>query len=121
MSVFESARCRAAQAFIRLGGGARSVKESVVEDGPGALFSAAQLIRSNRLRKPLLVSGPDAGPWLERLSQALEENDITFSLWSEASVPPTADDGESLRFFWAGEECDSFIALSSFSFFSGFI
>lgn len=111
MSLFEAARCRTAQAFMLLGGRTRSVREQVVEDGPGALFSVAQLVRSNRLRKPLLVTGPDAGPWRERLCQALEENDIAFSEWSGASDPPTADDAESLRFCWVGEECDSFIAL----------
>lgn len=111
MSFYETMRCRAAQAFLRLGGRGRPARVPVIEDGPGALFSVAQLIRAERLRKPLLVSGPDAGPWTERLCQSLEENDISYSVWSEAADPPTADDAEALRFYWVGAECDCFIAL----------
>ena len=111
MSMFAAARCRVRQAFYRLGRRGRTVREPVVEDGPGALYSVPQLVRSGRLGKPLLVIGPDTDPWAERLTQALDESDVPFSTWNGAAVPPTVDDGEALVAYWDSEECESFIAL----------
>ncbi len=109
MSMLAVVRCRAQQAFSRQG--RRTVREPVVEDGPGALYSVPQLVRSGRLGKPLLAAGPDAGPWEERLCQALEESDIAFAVWNGAAVPPTVDDGEDIVKLFDSEDCGCMIAL----------
>lgn len=111
MSVLTTVGCRFRQVFFRAGYRMRPVREPEVEDGRGAIYSTAQLIRSNRLSRPLLVVGPDAGAWDERLRQALEESDLTLFVWDEVSELPTADDGERLRLFWDGKSCDCFLAL----------
>jgi len=108
MSMPETLRCRVRQAFLRPG--RRQGREPVVEDGPGALYSVPQLVRSERLSKPLLVAGPDAGPWADRLRQALEESDVALSVWSgEAAL--TVDDAEAASLQWDADRCDCFIAV----------
>lgn len=111
MSVFTTVQCRISQAFTHLGKKLRPVRKQSVEEGAGALFSVPQILRSNRLRKPLVITDAGAEPWRDRLYSALEENDIPFSVWDKLSESPTADDGENIRLYFLGEGCDSLIAL----------
>lgn len=111
MSIFTTAVCRVRQVFIRLNRRMHPAGEQSVEEGVGALFSAAQLLRSNRLRKPLVIIGAGAELWRERLLASLEDSDIEYAVWDRLSAPPTADDAENIRLYWIGEKCDCFIAL----------
>lgn len=111
MSVLAAAGCRIRQAFYGLGRRLRPARRPEVEDGPGAMFAVARIVRSGKLGKPLMVVGPNTSPWDERLKISLEESDVEFAVWDESPQPPTADDAERLRLFWAGEKCGSFIAL----------
>lgn len=111
MSAFSAAGCRMRQFFWKTERHIRGVKRQSCEEGHGAVYSTAQLIRENRLGKSLLVTDAGAGPWTERLRQILEDNDIPFSEWSGASASPTADDAEALAKYAEGEGCGCFIVL----------
>jgi alcohol dehydrogenase class IV len=110
MSVVTTARCRISQGFIALGRKTRSMPTQTVEQGPEALFLLPQLLRSHRLRKPLVVMG-SGQPWGEKICTLLGENDIEYAVWDSVSAFPTADEGENIRLYWLGEGCDSIIAL----------
>jgi len=110
MSAFTAADCRIRQVFFRAGRRMRPAGAQVREEGRGALNAIPQLIRANRLGKPLLVLGEDTAPWDDALRQILEEGDIPFAV-SPVPAAPTAADAEALALAYAGESCGSFIAL----------
>lgn len=110
MNATFAASCRVKQAVFRIRRRMRPVREPSVTDGGGAIWSAAQILRANRLFQPLLVIGRDAGPWGARLKQTLEEGDLALSLW-DASECPTLDEAEALCSRWLAEGCDCFLAV----------
>jgi alcohol dehydrogenase class IV len=111
MRVFTTVSCRVGQAFLGLGRKLHPLREQTVEQGTEALFALPQLLRSHRLRKPLLVAGGDAEEWEQRLLENLRENDVDVVVWENRPGAPTAAQGEDIRLFWLGEGCDCFIAL----------
>ena len=111
MSFIKTVQCRLRQAMLRPGRQITPSGLQTVEDGPGAVFSAAQMLRTNRLKKPLVVVGQGGELWVGRLTHALEESDVEFAVWDELPPDPTVEDAERLRRAWITEECDSFIAL----------
>lgn len=111
MSLITTAVCRVRQAVIR--GGRRSARPArpSVEEGAGSVFSVAQVLRSNRLRRPMVAAAGIEEAGVERVLHTLEENDIPYGLWRELPENPTAEDGEALRLEWVREQCDCFIAV----------
>lgn len=109
MGILTTAQCRISQACIGLGKKG-ALPEQTVEQGPEALFSLPQLLRSHRLRKPLIITQAEQ-PWAEKLCSALEENDIEYVVWDRVTDRPTADEGENIRLYWLGEGCDCMVAL----------
>lgn len=112
MSFLTTVQCRARQALLRSAQRKTGpLDRQQVEEGPGAVFSVAQILRSNRLRKPLVAVGRGGEMWSERVTHALEESDLTYALWDDLERIPTVEEGEKLRRAWLGEGCDCFIAL----------
>lgn len=111
MSIFTTAFCRVRQVFIRLRRKTAPSREQTVEEGPGAFFSAAQLLRAGRLKKPLVIIGQGAEAWSDRLLQMLTDSDLGYAVWDKLSDPPTMDDAENIRLYWIGEKCDCFVAI----------
>lgn len=110
MSLAATASCRIRQALIR--SERRRVDIHIGrEEGAGAVFSVAQLLRSNRLRKPMVVVRPAESAWGERIVHALEESDLSYVIWDELPASPTAEDGDRLCLQWITEQCDCFVAV----------
>lgn len=111
MSLITTASCRVRQALLRAKRrGAKSVRPSV-EEGAGSVFSVAQVLRSSRLHKPMVVVGSGADSGSERVIHALEESAFDFALWPQLPEEPTAEEGENLRLQWIREQCDCFIVV----------
>jgi len=111
MSAFTAAGCRIRQSFIRAGRRMRPVREQVFEDGRGALYSIAPMMRAHGLQKPLLVCDAFAAPWDVSLRQILEEGDIPYAAWDAQDRRATEDNAQALSKALADAGCDSFIAL----------
>lgn len=111
MSMTTTAICRLRQMVIRARRRSMKAVHPTKEEGAGSVFSVAQLLRSNRLRKPLIVSGRGGETGRERVIHALDESDLTYALWEELPDFPTAEDGENIRMRWIMEQCDCFIAI----------
>lgn len=111
MSAVNSAFRNTKQAFLRLARDTRKPVRQTVEAGPGAVFSLAQLLRSNRLKKPLLVIGREEFDRSERITRTLEESDFQYAFWGRLSKTPTEEDAESIRLAWISEICDCFVVL----------
>ena len=111
MNMILWARCRLYQSLHASGRRGRAARVPDGEDGPGAFYSVAQLIRSARLSRPLVAAGEGEGPWAERLCQSLEENDIPCTLFAEFGDRPTTAGGDALLRAWTADRCDCFIAL----------
>lgn len=111
MSMTTAAVCRIRQAVIRAQRRSLRSIHPVKEEGAGSVFSVAQLLRSNRLRKPMIVAGRGDDTARERVVHALEESDLTYVLWEGLPDCPTAEDGEKIRLQWITEQCDCFIAV----------
>lgn len=110
MGLFYTAYCRIRQTIQRAGQPRRIDRQSV-EEGTGAVFSVAQLLRANRLQKPIIVASRGAENARERVLHALEENDLTWTEWVLPDRSLTAADAEDLRMAWVREACDSFLVL----------
>ena len=110
MSFIYTAYCRLRQAALRAGQ-PRRIERQAVEEGTGAVFSVAQLLRANRLHKPIVVAAHGAEKVRERVLHALEENDLTWTEWELPERTLTAADADDLRMAWVREACDSFIVL----------
>ena len=110
MSFFYTAFCRLRQKAMRTGQPRRIERQSV-EEGTGAVFSVAQLLRGSRLRKPIVVTSRGAENVRERVLHSLSENDLESVVWELPDRAPTAVDAEDLRMVWVREACDSFIVL----------
>ena len=110
MSFIYTAICRVRQAALRAGQ-PRRIERQTVEEGTGAVFSVAQLLRANRLHKPVVVAARGAEKVRERVIHALEENDLTWIAWEMPDRTLTAADADDLRMAWVREACDSFIVL----------
>ena len=110
MSFIYTAVCRIRQAFLRVGQ-PRRIERQTVEEGTGAVFSAAQLLRSNRLHKPIIVAARGAERVRERVLHALEENDLTWIDWELPDRTLNAADADDLRMAWVRGECDGFIVI----------
>ena len=98
MSFVATVQCRIRQAILRPGRRMSPAGWQIVEEGPGSVFSVAQILRSNRLKKPLVVVGRGGEPWSGRVVHALEESDIAYALWEDLEPEPTVDDAEKLRY-----------------------
>ena len=110
MSFIYTAYCRLRQAAMRAGQ-PRKLERQSVEEGTGAVFSVAQLLRGNRLHKPIVVAARGTEKVRERVLHALEENDLTWIDWELPDRTLTAADADDLRMAWVREECDCFIVL----------
>lgn len=110
MSFFYTAVCRIRQAAMRAGQPRRIERQSV-EEGTGAVFSVAQLLRGSRLRRPIVVTSRGAENVRERVLHSLSENDLESVVWELPDHALTANDAEDLRMAWVREACDSFIVL----------
>ncbi len=110
MGILTTAGCRIRQAVLRAGR-ARRPERQTVEEGTGAVFSAAQLLRQNRLKKPMIVSAPADAPVRERVVHALTEGNLPWASWEYAGDGPTEEAAEELRLAWAKEACDSFLVI----------
>lgn len=111
MSITTTAVCRIRQMVIRAGRRSMRAVRPTKEEGAGSVFSVAQLLRSNRLQKPLIVAGRGGETGRERVIHALDESDLTYALWEELPAVPTAEDGENIRMQWIIDQCDCFIAI----------
>lgn len=109
MSVQTAAICRAKQLFIRIRRQMRPVRMPTAADGGGAIWTAAQLLRSNGLSRPLLVLGRDAGPWGDRLRTALTDGDIPFAVCKTAGTATAEAERICAERIRGG--CDCFIAV----------
>ena len=110
VNLFYSAVCRLRQSANRAARVWRPEQPSV-EEGTGAVFSVAQILRSNRLRKPIVVSARSMHAVTERVLHALKENDLTQVVWEFPDRRLHAGDAEDLRMTWVSEACDSFIVI----------
>ena len=110
MSFIYTTLCRLRQAALRAGPPRRIERQSV-EEGTGAVFSVAQLLRNNRLHKPILVAAPGTEKVRERVLHALEENDLAWTEWGPPDRTLNAADADDLRMAWVREACDCFIVL----------
>lgn len=111
MSLTTTVVCRLRQSLLRARRvGARPVRPTV-EEGAGSVFALGQLLRSNRLRKPMIVVGRGADAWGERAVNILEESDLACSLFDMLPADPTTDDGERLRLQWITDQCDCFVVI----------
>ncbi len=109
MLLLTTAYCRLHQTLRRAG--MRPPKGQMAEEGASSIFAAAQLIRANRLGKPLVILGAGTERWQERLFRSLRESDIPYAVWDRLSAVPTADDAENIRLYWIGEGCACFLVL----------
>lgn len=110
MSLIYTVGCRFRQAIIRASR-SRRLDRQYVEEGTGAVFSVAQLLRNHRLQKPVVVTARGAEPVRERVLHALAENDFAWCVWDMPDRAVTAEDADDLRMTWVREACDSFIIL----------
>ena len=110
MSVFTVPACRLYQ-FAYRAFRPRRTERQTVEDGTGAVFSAAQLLRLSRLRKPMVVCAAGDAAAREKVLHALVESDIEYALWDADGRGAAEDSAQALRLAWARAACDSFIAL----------
>lgn len=110
MSFIYTASCRFRQAILRASR-TRRPDAPYVEEGTGAVFSVAQLLRGHHLQKPMVVTARGSEPVRERVLHALEENDIVWRAWDMPDRAVTAEDADDLRMSWVREACDSFILL----------
>ena len=110
MSLIVTAGCRLRQAGIRVLRRGRRPEQSA-EEGAGSVFSTAQILRSNRLKKPMIVLGADAAPWRERILRNMEESNIEYALWEDLPELPTEEDGEGIALAWIQNICDCFVVL----------
>ena len=94
MSFIYTAYCRLRQAALRAGQ-PRRIERQAVEEGTGAVFSVAQLLRANHLHKPIVVAAHGAEKVRERVLHALEENDLTWTEWELPERTLTAADADS--------------------------
>ena len=92
---------RATRRFYRPG------KQSVSEGG--ALYSAAQILRDRRRRKPLVILASE--PEGEIFFQALRENDLFWSVFALPSPWPSEEIAEMAGRLYKAEGCDSIVAL----------
>ena len=111
MSVMNSAMRGTRQALLRLSRDTRRPVQQTVEAGPGAIFSLAQLLRSNRLKKPLVVVSRGEYDRSEQLTRTLEESDFRYAFWGRLQPDPTVEDAESIRLAWISEICDCFVVM----------
>ncbi len=111
MSMFTTARCRTAQALLRLGRKLQPSGKQEVETGAGAVFSVGQHVRDLRLKKPMVVLGAGETRARYKLLQALDNADIAYAVWDEMPAAPTTVDGEKLALAAVSQACDSLIAL----------
>lgn len=111
MSLTTTAVCRVRQAILRARRRSARPVRPTVEEGAGSVFALGQMLRSNRLHKPMVVVGHGADAWGERITALLEENDLSYSLWDMLPSVPTADDGEKIRLQWIMDQCDCFVVL----------
>ena len=110
MSFIYTLLCRVRQAALRAGQ-PRRIERQTVEEGTGAVFSVAQLLRANRLHKPIVVAARGAEKVRERVIHAMEENDLAWIGWDLPDRRLTASDADDLRMAWVREACDSFVVL----------
>ena len=111
MSFASTVSCRMRQMIYRLNRRDRKAIRQSSEEGPGSVFAAAQILRSNRLKKPLVVIGSGAEELKDRLVRSLEESDFTYVLWEDLPACPTEEDVDSLRLAWIREVCDCFVVM----------
>ncbi|MGM9614157.1 MAG: iron-containing alcohol dehydrogenase [Oscillospiraceae bacterium] len=111
MSMTTTAICRLRQMVLRARRRRLKSIHPSKEEGAGSVFSVAQLLRSNRLQKPMIVAGRGGQTGRERVLHALDESDMTYALWEELPAFPTAEDGEKIRMQWIIDRCDCFIAI----------
>ena len=109
MSFIYTAWCRLRQAAMRAE--PRRIERQAVEEGTGAVFSVAQLLRANRLHKPIMIAARGAEKVRERVIHALEENDLSWIPWELPDRTLNADDADDLRMAWVREACDCFIVI----------
>lgn len=110
MSLFYTAGARLQQAANRAARSGRPERQTV-EEGTGTVFSIGQLLRANRLHKPLVVTEPGAERVRERVLHALLESDTPGEVWNLEDRTQTDEDADALRLAWLRAECDCFIAL----------
>lgn len=85
-------------------------KQSVA-DGSGSMYSAAQILRDRRRKKPLVVLAAEADG--QRLFRTLRENDLSYAFCVLRGPRPTAEDIGDMGRLYEQEGCDSIIALGS--------
>lgn len=111
MSLTTTVICRVRQAVLRARRRSARPARPTVEEGAGSVFALGQILRTNRLHKPMVVVGHGADAWGERITAILEENDLSYSLWDMLPAVPTVDDGEKIRLQWIMDQCDCFVVL----------
>ena len=111
MSTITTVRCRAAQAFVRLGRRLHPMRKQAMETGAGAVLSVGQILRDRRLKKPLVVQGAGELAGLMKLQRTLGEADVTSTVLDDIPPSPTAADGERIADAFRQEQCDCLIAL----------
>ncbi len=110
MSIPATVICRAQQLVLQAKH-ARRPERQIVEEGTGAVFSAAQLLRQNRLKKPMILASPADAAVRERVEHAITEGNLPFASWLMLDPAPTEDAAEALRLAWAQEACDCFLVI----------
>lgn len=85
----------------------RPGRQSVSEGG--ALYSAAQILRDRRRRKPLVICASE--PEGDVLFRALRENDLFWSVFVLPSSRPDVEYAETAGRLYKAEGCDCVVAL----------
>lgn len=74
-----------------------------------SIYSAAQILRDRRRRKPLVILGTESEG--ELLFRALRENDLAWSIFVLPSSRPSGEFAEAAGRQYKADRCDSIVAL----------
>ncbi len=113
MNVFFAAYCRIFQKALHLVACFLNWREPVLHKGQSALAVIPDILRTEGLQKPLIVT--DAGlkklGMLEKVTQPLIDQNIPFAVFADTVPNPTIENIDSAAALFRGEGCDCLVAL----------
>lgn len=111
MGLTAAAKCRLGRLHTQAVRRFYSLGKQSVADGSGSIYSAAQILRDRRRKKPLVILAAEADG--QRLFHTLRENDLSYAVCLLRGPRPTAEDIGDMGRVYDQEGCDSIIALGS--------
>lgn len=118
MNLFLTLSCRSRQALNSIKTALEKKTDSTLHVGAGCVSTAGELLRRQRVKKPLVLLPAGESPGREALLQSLEEAELPFVLW-EVNAAMSRRDMENIRLYYIGANCDSFVALGGDDILSG--